>query len=168
MSPQNLSRRAQACIAAELRPGETLHWCGNRGRLPRGAVSMLLIFNLIACVLCAVAAAVVWQKTQSVTGCVLLLLPVCVAAWLSHRKVRAYGKSIYMLTNHRVAWLTVGIDDSVSLPLTQNMVRRVVMKPAGFGDIVFSTAADDESAVFCNVPNVRAVVQLINDLSAGR
>jgi hypothetical protein len=48
------------------------------------------------------------------------------------------------------------------------MVRRVVMKPAGYGDIVFSTAADDESAVFCNVPNVRAVLQLINDLSAGR
>lgn len=44
-------------------------------------------------------------------------------------QVRAYGKSVYLLTNR----LTVGSEDSVSLPLTQNMIRRMEMNPAGYG-----------------------------------
>ncbi len=168
MNPASLSRKAQERIVAELRSGETLHWCGTCGRLPRGAVSMLCLFNLTLLVLCCVAGYVVWQKTQSLAGIIFALLPVCVALRLSYRRVQAYGKAVYLLSNYRVAWLKLGTQDSLSLPLTQNMVRRVVMKPSGCGDIVFATPADDESAVFYNVPHVRAVVQLINDLSAGR
>ncbi|MBE6418996.1 MAG: hypothetical protein E7031_02580 [Akkermansiaceae bacterium] len=168
MSKQAVSPRGKNCIAANLRSGEKLYWCGTCGNLPRGAKSMLLILNATLCAISVVAAWVLWRHTQSVTGGILLLLPMCAVAWWSFCKVCARGHKIYMLTNHRVAWLNSAADDVVSLPLTQNMVRRVMMKPSAAGDIIFATPADDESAVFYNVPNVRAVVRLINDLSADR
>ena len=164
MNHRILAGKVQERAAAELRCGEILHWCGLCGALPRGAAPMLVLLNLTVWVLCAVC---VWLLWPHVAG-VLLLLPAAMVTWQSFRKVRAHRSKGYMLTNHRVVWFTVGAADSVSLPLTQNMVRRVVMKPAGCGDIVFATSADDETAVFCNVPNGRAVVQLINDVSAGR
>ena len=164
MNHRMLNGKAQERAAAELRSGEILHWCGLCGALPRGAAPMLVLLNVTVWVLCAVCVCLLWPHVAGL----LLLLPAAVVTWRSYRNTRAYRSKGYMLTNHRVVWFTVGTTDSVSLPLTQNMVRRVVMKPAGRGDIVFATPADDEKAVFCNVPNVRAVVQLINDLSAGR
>lgn len=168
VSDTTLACNARERAEAELRSGEELQWVGTYGKLPRGAVSMLFIVDLIAVVLVVAVAVLLWREVQSIT--LTLICGVCGIGvlFLSYVKIRERRKTVYMLTNHRVVWLGSKNRAVRSMPLTENMVRRVVMKPQGCGDIVFATAEDDESCVFYNVPRVRVVLNLINELSAGR
>ncbi len=168
ISDTNLPRDARERVEAELRPGEELQWAGTYGKLPRGAISMMLIVDFIAVVLSVVVAVLSWRDSQSVT-----MLLICAAGgfgipYLSYAKMRAYQRTVCMLTNHRVAWLQADKKGVLSLPLTENMIRRVVMKQGGSGDIVFACVEDDERCVFYNVPKVRELVSRITELSAGR
>ena len=151
-------------ISVELRSGESLHWAGTYGKLPRGAVSALLLVNLLAVVLTSVLGVLFWPD-------VFFWFSIVIGAFvptISMLQLRSYKRTVCFVTNHRVVWLRGTKGAAQSLALTENMIRRVVMKQGGCGDIVFTTAADNESCVFHNVPQVRKLVGLITELSAGR
>lgn len=74
---------------------------------------------------------------------------------------------VYIITNHRAAWVSLRWQEVRSLALRQNVVSGTVVRQGGRGDLVFRTD-DDETAVFYNIENVRKVLSLIVDLSDGR
>lgn len=163
LSDCSLNRENRERVTAELRGGEELKWAGTYGKLPRGVVSTLLLVNLLAVVLTAILVAFsaeVWLWLSVAIGA---LVPI-----LSYLQLRAYKRTICFVTNHRVVWLRGVKRITQSLALTENMIRRVVMKQGGCGDIVFTTDEDNESCVFYNVPQVRKLVSIITELSAGR
>ena len=168
VSDTTLNRDARERVEAELRPGEELQWAGTYGKMPRGAISMMLIVDFIVVVLAAVVAVLSWRDAQSIPMLFICILGGLGMPYLSFVKMRAYLRTVCMFTNHRVAWLYTDKKGILSLPLTENMIRRVVMKQGGCGDIVFACAEDDERCVFYNVPKVRELVSRITELSAGR
>ena len=164
LGDSTLGKVARERVAAELRSGEVVQWAGTFGKLPRGAVSTLLLVNLLVIVLTAVLAVKYWPDA-------LVWLCVVIGAFvplLSVLQLRSYKNTVCFVTNHRVVWLRGTKQAARSLPLTENMIRRVVMKQGGCGDIVFTTAEDNDACVFYNVPQVRKLVGLITELSAGR
>ena len=159
-----LSREVRELVAAELRGGEELQWAGTYGKPPRSVVSTVALVNLIIVALATVQ--VIWLWPGMVAWLCIIIggtFPV-----ISFLQLRAYRSTICMLSNHRVAWLRGRKKPVRSLPLSENMIRRVVMKQGGSGDIVFATAEDNESCVFYNVPQVKKLISLITELSAGR
>lgn len=164
---QDLPKSALACLHQELRPGEELHWVGTYGCLPGGAVRDACVFLGVVWCIAVAQVGIALQGEWCIWPFFTLLIPVLVT-YIGYTKWREYKQTICLLTNQRVAWLVVGKGCVRSLALTQNMIRCVVMRGSGCGDIVFAVDDTENRAVFYNVPQVRAVVQQMNDLSAGR
>ena len=164
LSNCTLCKNARERVSSELRSGEVLQWAGTYGKLPRGAVSALLLVNLLAIVLTTVLVVLFWPDAWAWLSVVIgVFVP-----YLSVFQFRSYKNTVCFVTNHRVVWLRGANRAARSLALTENMIRRVVMKQGGCGDIVFTTAEDNDACVFYNVPQVRKLVSLITELSAGR
>ena len=164
LSNCTLCKNARERVSSELRSGEVLQWAGTYGKLPRGAVSALLLVNLLAIVLTTVLVVLFWPDAWAWLSVVIgVFVP-----YLSVFQFRSYKNTVCFVTNHRVVWLRGANQAARSLALTENMIRRVVMKQGGCGDIVFTTAEDNDACVFYNVPQVRKLVSLITELSAGR
>ena len=101
---------------------------------------------------------------------VVLMVPVSLLCFVLDYFMRRRTRHLmYMVTNHRVVWLMLYQPQVHSLALRQNMVSGTVMRASGRGDIIFTAdASGDAVDSFHNIPHVRKVVSLINDLSAGR
>ena len=163
----HLSKSARACLQQELRSGEELHWVGTYGRLPGGVARDACVFLGVVWCIAVAQVGIALQGEWCIWPFFTLLIPV-VITYVGYAKWREYKQTICLLTNQRVAWLVVGKGCVRSLALTQNMIRCVVMRGSGCGDIVFSVDDTGNRAVFYNVPKVQALTQLMNNLSAGR
>lgn len=164
---QYLPKSARVCLQQELRNGEELYWAASYGDLsPRVVRAAILGLALVWCI----AGVQLWLAALGGWSIWVLLIPVLPLGitYVGYSKWRVYKATICLLTNQRVAWLIAGKGCVRSLPLTQNMIRYVVMRAGAGGDIVFATAEDNDCAVFYNVPHVRDLVRRINELAAGR
>lgn len=165
----NISRyndTVQKRIASELRPGEELHWVGEPGERSSVSRHLALAFSwvwMVMFLLPALYLSTAWGAWVWVVAVPLSLLGYCI----DHVRQKRAGQMVYILTNHRAAWVSLRRQEVRSLALRQNVVSGTVMRQCGRGDLVFRTD-DEETAVFYNIANVRKVLGLIVDLSAGR
>ncbi|MBR5212924.1 MAG: hypothetical protein IKV92_01535 [Akkermansia sp.] len=165
---KSLSSAARERVQQELRPGEELHWAGMPGKIKLHhripvyvfATAWLVLMLRMAWALAQVWGAWVW----------LLLTPLSALIFvLDALRMRKKGCLVYMVTNHRVAWINLHRQEVCSMALRSHMVSGTVMRVEGRGDIVFSAdSAEHSDALFYDISQVRRVVALINDLSAGR
>lgn len=166
--PETLSLAAQERLQQELRAGEELHWAGRPGKAELRhkmltytfAVAWLVLCLSLACALAHVMGFAAW----------VVLVPVSLLCFILDYLMRRRSRHlVYMVTNHRVVWVVLCQPQVRSLALRQNMVSGTVMRAAGRGDILFTAdASGDAVESFHNIPHVRQVVSLINDLAAGR
>ena len=166
--PETLSVAAQERLLHELRPGEELHWAGRPGKaeLRHKALTYAFAVAWLALSLC-----MAWALAHIMgLAAWVLMLPVSLLCFvLDYFMRRRTRHMVYMVTNHRVVWLVLHQPQVHSLALRQNMVSGTVMRASGRGDIIFNAdASGDAVDSFYNIPHVRKVVSLINDLSAGR
>lgn len=164
----SLSTAARERVQQELRPGEELYWAGLPGKIKLHHRIPVYVFATAWLVLMLRMA---WALAQAWGDWVwLLLAPLSglffVIDVLRMRKKRGL---VYMVTNHRVAWLSLCRQEVRSIALRGDMVSGTVMRVAGRGDVVFTTSSDGGADnLFYDIAEVRRVVALINELSAGR
>ena len=172
MNPYNcaLSQEAAERVQSELRGGEVLHWVGKPGKIDAPVLALSYLVVLIWMVFPLLIAYVIHTETPVGWGIWLLTVPISLLSIVWHqRQCRKSRNTVYMVTNHRVAWIILHRQDVLSLALTARVIRGTVMRSGGYGDIIFTHDSDGLAEdIFHNIPNVRKVAALINDLAAGR
>ena len=165
---ESLSTAARERVQQELRPGEELYWVGRpgKGKLYRKVPVYAFSMAWLVLILC-----MAWALAQAWGDWVWLLLAPLSGLFfvIDALRMRKKRGMVYMVTNHRVAWLSLYRQEVRSIALRGDMVSGTVMRVAGRGDVVFTTASDGGADnLFYDIAEVRRVVALINELSAGR
>lgn len=165
-----LSQEAAERVQAELRSGEVLHWVGKAGQVDIAALVGGYFFALAWMAFVLLIAYVIYSETALGRGIWGVMVPISLLGLLfNYRLIHKTGRTVYMVTNHRVAWIVLHRKRVLSLALTASVIHGTVMRRGGHGDIVFTHDTDGHAEnIFRNIPNVRRVAALINDLAAGR
>lgn len=165
-----LSQEAAERVQAELRGGEVLHWVGKPGKTDVPVLALTYLVAFIWVVFPLLMAYVIHTETPVGWLIWLLMVPISLLGIVFHQRAgRNARNTVYMVTNHRVAWIILHRRDVLSLALTARVISGTVMRGGGYGDIVFTHDSDGLAEdIFHNIPNVRKVAALINDLAAGR